>query len=290
MKQAVLSTSGNFWGLTAEHIFITFSGFRRAAYKSRFVVLGSAPCPAEVCMTSSVSCTCFPHPPCASASLYISKFESCLQAMIPLMKATYFGCICIVWSFSVSLHIFLSLLSPVMFISPFKLTVLCTSLSPDTSSCQSLLLALRPVLLSTKLSSFSRLGGIIPSPPRTGLLLMVLQALWGGTGKAMGCKCLDGDGEGRRIGWQTSTEGLLCGISGALSMSLCFRQLAAVLVLWWRVASLVGLGLPSQREILLSVSCGQIWHIKMNCKRCRSRFSCQESSLYSNLHRKSNHL
>lgn len=125
---------------------------------------------------------------------------------------------------------------------------------------------MRPVLLSTELSSFIRLDGIIASPPRAGLLLMVLQPLWGGMGKAMGCKCLDGDGEGRRCGWQTSTEGLLYGTSGALSTSVCF----GAFVLWWTAASLVGLGLPSSRETLLSVSCGQILQINMNCKRLNS--------------------
>lgn len=207
----------------------------------------------------------FSTSPCASASLYISKFKCSLRAMIPsLIKPTSFGSICIVWSFSVSLHVFLSILSPgiwFVYLSNWPLFLL--------TSCQSLLLALRLVLLSTKLSSFIRLGGIRTSPPRTGLLPRVLLLPWGGRGKAIGWECLDedGDGEGRCRGWPASTEVLLSGTSGALSMSLCFRQLAVVIVLGGRVAPLVGLGLPSTREILLSDSCGQIWQIKMNCSR-----------------------
>lgn len=205
----------------------------------------------------------------------------CISFDIQLLKqssgwdheSTFVDSICTVWSLSVSLHIFLSLLGPLMGVLQFKLTFLCTPLSPDLTSCQSLLLALRPVLLSTELSSFSRLGGITPSPPQAGLLLMFLEPPWGGIGKGAGCTCLDGDGEERRRGWQTSTEGLLSGTSGALSMSMCFRHLAVVFGLCWRVASLVGLGLASSREILLSVSWRQIWQINTNSKSSHFHFT-----------------
>lgn len=109
----------NFCGLTAEHVFVTFSGFWRAAYKSRFVVLGSAPCPAEVCMTSTASCTCFPRPLVHRHPFIYPSSKAVSRLWSPLMKATYFGSIYIVWSSSVSLHVF-STLSPVVFVLPFK--------------------------------------------------------------------------------------------------------------------------------------------------------------------------
>lgn len=96
------SISGNIRGLTAEHISVTFSGLRRAAYKSRFVVLGSAPCPAEVCMTSDVFCTCFPHPLVHRLLFIIQVQKQSSGRDPPLMTATYFGSICIMWSLSLS--------------------------------------------------------------------------------------------------------------------------------------------------------------------------------------------
>lgn len=96
--------------------------FLKLAYKSCFVVLGSASCPAEVCMTSSVSCTCFHISLCAFTSLYTPKFKICLQAIKTSIKAAYFPTVCIVQLlfFFVSVDIFLFILSPVMFVWPFK--------------------------------------------------------------------------------------------------------------------------------------------------------------------------
>lgn len=268
MKQAVWSISGNFWGLTAGNIFVTFSDFRRAVYKSF--------CSAWVSAMSSwglhdLQCLLhlFSTSPCASALLYISKFKSSLQAVIPPHESNLL---------SLHLHCVVfhcqpphfSSLNPVMFRLPLQLTALNTFLSPAYfSSCQSFFLALRPVLLSTKFSSFSRLGGIIPSLPRAGFLLVVLQPLLGGTGKGMGCECLDGDGQGSRGGWLTSREGLLNGTSGALSRLLFFGKLPMVLVLGTPTSMLVP-WLPPPREALLLVSCGQTWQIKMNCSRLNS--------------------
>lgn len=123
-------------------------------------------------------------------------------------------------------HLFCPLSQVSVYVSPAYL-----------SSCHSLFLALRPVLFSTELSSFSRLGGIIPSPPIMGFLPTALEPVW--TGNGIGCWCLDG--EGRRRGWRRSTEVLLCGTSGGLSGSLWFGQLAVGMVLWWSPASLEGL-------------------------------------------------
>lgn len=75
-------------------------------------------------------------------------------------------------------------------------------------------------------------------------------------GKVARSCCLDGDGDGQRCDWQTPTEDLLFAAPGTLRRSLCLRQLATVLLLYWRLASLTILGLTSPRENFLSVSCG----------------------------------
>lgn len=121
------------------------------------------------------------------------------------------------------------------------------------SSCYSWFLVLRPVLFSTELSSFSRLGGITSSPPVTGFLPATLLPMWEEVGNGMGCRCLDEDGEGSWGGWQTSAEGRRSGRSGGLTRSLWFGQLDV----WCRLASFGSLGLASLRETLLFVSCGR---------------------------------
>lgn len=131
-------------------------------------------------------------------------------------------------------------------------------------SRHSLFLALRPVLLSTELSSFSRLAGIMASPPKEGFLPVCLYPLWGPTGKGPSCWCLTGEWDEGRCGWQASTEVLLRWTSGALNMSTCLRQLAMVLDFCWMLATLTGFGLPSPTEIVLSVGCGQKRQIKIN--------------------------
>lgn len=52
-----------------------------------------------------------------------------------------------------------------------------------------------------------------------------------------------------------------------------FRHLAVVFSLCWKVASLVGLRLPSSTEILLSVSWRQMCQINMNQFKSMSRMS-----------------
>lgn len=139
-------------------------------------MLGSAPCPAEVCVTSAVSMHLFfPASPraCVGIPLFIRVQKQSVRAKSSSLWLHLQFCGS---SLSASTSLF-SLLGTVMFVFQVRLTALGAPPPPPHPPRQSLLLALRPVLLSTELSSFSRLGGIIPSTPRAGLLLIVLQPL-----------------------------------------------------------------------------------------------------------------
>lgn len=166
------------------------------------------------------------------------------------------------------LHDLQCLLAPIFlfvglgFACPVSLFLFASLLSLFLTCCQPSLFAL--VLVNTELSSFNRLGGITLSRPRAGLLLMVLELLWGGSGKGIGCVCLDINVKEMRWGWQTSTDAGPSRKSGAFSMSMCFKRSAMVFSFCWWATSLVGFGLASSTEILLSVGCRQI---KMKWKK-----------------------
>lgn len=148
--------------------------------------------------------------------------------------------------------------------------------------CQSFF---RPVLDSTKFSSFIRLGGIRASPPTNGLLLSVLLLPWDETACGIGCKCLDMGGEGSWCGKVTSIEDLRWGGSRV------FELLGTVMVLWkslgfWlfgivcdlkgRSGALVVFESPSPRETLLSASCPKTCNKEMCCNKLIS-WQCQKS-------------
>lgn len=112
--------------------------------------------------------------------------------------------------------------------------------------------ALRPLFVSTELSSFIRLGGRKPPLPRPGLPWRNLATPAGGSGG--GLERLERDGEEKQ-GWRGYAEDGLSGTSGTFGGSTRLKH-SATFSLCWRVAFLARRAFCTSTEGLQqSVSC-----------------------------------
>lgn len=134
------------------------------------------------------------------------------------------------------------------------------------SSLHSLLWALRPVLLSTKFSSFIRLGGITPSAPGTIFLGTVFRTFFEEQAKPMSWGFLDGDGEGRRRGGPRSTQSRFCGLSTIFSLG------KVAVVFLCRTTSLLVAWFGQDGEILRSGNWNVVKYFKTNKARDKGHY------------------